>query len=73
MKQLLGVPHNVPPAARAEASRSANESKGILLMECMSESCSVKCSATVAKQSKPKGGARILGNRYESVCTRLRL
>jgi hypothetical protein len=56
-------PHNVPLAARAEAPKSANESKGTPLMECMSESCRVKCSATLAKQSKP--GARILRNRYE--------
>ncbi len=48
------VPRNVPPAARAEAPKSGNEGTGTPLMECMSESCRVKCSATVAKQSKPK-------------------
>jgi hypothetical protein len=48
------VPHNVPPTARAEAPKSAEESKGTQLMECISESCRVNCSATAAQQSKPK-------------------
>ena len=41
------VLHNVPPAARAEVPRSANESKRTSLMECMSESCGAKCVVRV--------------------------
>jgi hypothetical protein len=48
------VQHDLPPAARAEAPKGANESKGTPLMECMSESCRVKCSPEVEKQSRPK-------------------
>lgn len=48
------VPHYVPPTARAEAPKSAEESNGTQLMECMSESCRVNCSATASQQSKPK-------------------
>jgi hypothetical protein len=48
------VPHKLPPEVRAEAPKDAGESKATPLMECMSEACRVKCSATVAKQSKPK-------------------
>jgi hypothetical protein len=48
------VPYNLPPAVRAEAPKGTNESRGPPLMECMSESCRVKCSPTVEKQSRPK-------------------
>lgn len=48
------VPHNLPSEVRAEAPKDADESKGTPLMECISESCRVKCSAAVAKQPKPK-------------------
>jgi len=48
------VPRNLPPTARAEATKGANESKETPLMECMSESCRVKCSPKEEKQSRPK-------------------
>lgn len=48
------VPHNLPPAVRAEAPKDADESEGTPLMECMSEACRVKCSPKAEKQSRPK-------------------
>ena len=49
------VPPNLSPAARAAAPKTdASGSNGNSLMECVTNSCKINCSPTVAKQFRPK-------------------
>jgi hypothetical protein len=49
------VPPNLSPAARAAAPKTdASGSNGNSLMECVTNSCKINCSPTVAKRFRPK-------------------
>jgi hypothetical protein len=49
------VPSNLSPAARAAAPKTdASGSNGNSLMECVTNSCKINCSPTVAKRFRPK-------------------
>jgi hypothetical protein len=49
------VPPNLSPAARAAAPKiDVSASNGKSLMECVTQSCKINCSATVAKRFRPK-------------------
>ena len=51
---------NLSPAARAAAPPQASDSKGNSLMECVTESCKINCSPTVAPRFRPKWCARFM-------------
>jgi hypothetical protein len=49
------VPPNLSPAARAAAPKTdASGSNGKSLMECVTHSCKINCSPTLAKRFRPK-------------------
>jgi hypothetical protein len=53
-----GAPSNLSPAATAAAPAEATTGAGGELLDCVTESCKINCSAKVKKQFQPKWCAR---------------
>ncbi len=53
-----GAPSNMSPAATAAAPSEATTGSGGELLDCVTESCKINCSAKVKKQFQPKWCAR---------------
>jgi hypothetical protein len=47
-------PRNLTPAARSAASKGEGDRNTGVLMECVSESCRINCSARLEKRVRPK-------------------